>query len=118
MSRPEPDVTVPEGNAKKGAKLFKSKCAQCHTIVKNGAAKQGPGLFGFIGRAAGTVPNFDYSDGNKRSGIVWSDKHLWEYLVNPKKYVVGTKMIFAGIKKENERADVIAYLVKASAGES
>jgi cytochrome c2 len=47
---------------------------------------------------------------NKSSGIVWSDKHLFEYLVNPKKYVPGTKMVFAGLKKEQERADLISYL--------
>ena len=48
-------------------------------------------------------------------GIIWSEKHLWEYLVNPKKYIPGTKMVFAGMKKEAERADLIAYLVEASA---
>lgn len=112
-SRPEPDVDVPEGNAKKGAKVFKAKCAQCHTLNKGGAVKQGPNLWGFLGRESGQA-DFPYSDANKNSGIIWSDKHLWEYLLNPKQYIQGTKMVFAGIKKEKERADLIAYLKEAT----
>merc|ERR1712241_487676 len=106
----EPDVNVPEGSTKAGAKLFKAKCAQCHTIEKGGNAKQGPPLFGLIGRSSGSYDGFAYSEANKNSGIVWSDKHLFEYLVNPKKYMPGTKMVFAGIKKDKERADLIAYI--------
>jgi len=113
MVKPEPDVTIPAGNAKKGAKIFKGKCAQCHTLNAGGAAKQGPNLHGFLGRASGTG-DFAYSDGNKNSGIVWSEKHLFEYLVNPKAYIPGTKMVFAGMKKEQERADLIAYIKEAS----
>merc|ERR1712190_657788 len=81
----EPQVDVPEGDVKKGAKLFKAKCAQCHTIEKGGNSKQGPPLWGLIGRQSGTVDGFGYSEANKNSGIVWSDKHLFEYLINPKK---------------------------------
>jgi len=106
----EPQVDVPAGDAKKGAKLFKGKCAQCHTIEKGGNAKQGPPLWGIMGRTAGAQEGFAYSEANKNSGIVWSDKHLWEYLINPKKYIVGTKMVFAGIKKEKERADLITFM--------
>jgi cytochrome c len=114
MSRPEPEVEVPAGNAKKGAKLFKAKCAQCHTCEKGGASKQGPPLWGVMGRESGTADFNAYSDANKSSGIVWSDKHMYEYLVNPKKYIVGTKMVFAGMKKDSERADMIAYLAASS----
>merc|ERR1712190_235628 len=110
----EPDVEVPEGDTKKGAKLFKAKCAQCHTIEKGGNVKQGPPLFGLIGRQSGTCDGFAYSEANKNSGIIWSDKHLYEYLLNPKKYIPGTKMVFAGIKKEKERADLIAYMAGMS----
>ena len=114
MVRPEPDVEVPDGNAKKGAKLFKAKCAQCHTAEAGGAAKQGPPLWGLFGRESGTADFNAYSDANKSSGIVWSDKHLYEYLVNPKKYIVGTKMVFAGMKKDAERADLVAYMKKCA----
>jgi len=112
MSRAEPDVTVPAGDVKKGAKLFKAKCFQCHTIEKGGGTKQGPPLFGLWGRPSGTAVGFTYSDANKNSGIVWSDKHMFEYLVDPKKYIPGTKMVFAGLKKEKERADIIAFMAE------
>jgi len=106
----EPEIDVPSGEVKKGAKLFKAKCAQCHTSEKGGNAKQGPPLWGLIGRQSGSYDGFAYSEANKNSGIVWSGKHLFEYLVNPKKYMPGTKMVFAGIKKDKERADLIAYI--------
>merc|ERR1712117_466851 len=113
MPVPEPDVQVPAGDVKKGAKLFKSKCAQCHTCEKGGLVKQGPPLFGIMGRQSGTCEGFAYSEANKNAAIIWSDKHLFEYLVNPKKYILGTKMVFAGLKKESERADLCAYLAEA-----
>jgi cytochrome c len=106
----EPEVEVPAGSSKKGAKLFKAKCAQCHTAEKGGAAKQGPPLWNLFGRNAGTGEFGAYSDAMKTSGVTWSDKHLYQFLVNPKKYVVGTKMVFAGLKKDAERADLVTYL--------
>jgi len=107
---PEPDVEVPKGNKKKGAKLFKAKCAQCHTAEKGGAAKSGPPLWGIFGREAGSGAFGAYSDAINNSGITWSEEHMFEFLIKPKKYLVGTKMVFAGIKKEKERADLIAYM--------
>merc|ERR1712061_41718 len=112
MPMEEPNVEGPEGDVKKGAKLFKSKCAQCHTIEKGGNAKQGPPLYSVFGRQSGSYEGFAFSEANKNSGIVWSDKHMFEYLVNPKKYIPGTKMVFAGLKKEKERADLIAYMAE------
>nr|ABI14187.1 cytochrome c [Pfiesteria piscicida] len=111
MPIPEPDVAVPEGDVKKGAKLFKAKCAQCHTIEKGGNAKQGPPLWGVMGRPSGSC-DFGYSEANKNSGITWSDKHMFVYLIDPKKYMPGTKMVFASVKKEKERADLVAFMME------
>jgi len=109
-----PEAKIPAGDAAKGEKLFKQKCAQCHTTEKGGGHKQGPNMQGLIGRPAGTMAGFSYSDSNKTSGIVWSEQHLFAYLVDPKKYIPGTKMVFAGLKKAQDRADLIAFLAKAT----
>mmetsp|Transcript_52679 Transcript_52679/g.107441 ORF Transcript_52679/g.107441 Transcript_52679/m.107441 type:complete len:115 (+) Transcript_52679:82-426(+) len=110
MPIPEPDVSVAPGNVDKGAKIFKTKCAQCHNAEQGGKNGQGPNLWSIIGRESGQVAGFAYSAANKNSGIIWSDKHLEVYLQDPKKYMPGTKMVFAGLKKSEDRADLIAFL--------
>ena len=97
------------GDAGKGEKVFK-KCAACHTAEKGGKNKVGPNLSGVIGRAAGAVDGFKYSSAMKDSGLTWDEATLSKYLENPKKFVPKNKMAFAGLKKQEDRDDVIAFL--------
>jgi cytochrome c len=96
------------GDPVAGEKTF-AQCKACHQAVegKNGV---GPSLWGIVGRTAGQIPGFSYSAANKGSGIVWSEETMFEYLEAPQKFMKGTKMAFAGLKKPQDRANVIAYL--------
>jgi len=96
------------GDATKGQQVFK-QCALCHTN-EAGKNKIGPSLFGVIGRKAGTEPGFSYSESMKNFGKTWTPEELDTYLQDPRKLVTGTKMIFPGLKKEDDRQNVIAYL--------
>jgi cytochrome c len=106
-------VAHAQGDAAEGAKVYR-KCAVCHVVDKP-QNRVGPSLLGLIGRPAGTVEGFKYSDAMKNSGIVWSAETLDAYIADPKGYIPGNKMAFAGLKKPEERADVIAYILEASA---
>ena len=68
-----------------------------------------------MGRTAGTKPGYAYSTANKTSGVTWGEDTLFAYLENPKKYIKGTKMVFAGLKKAGDRQDLIAYLKESTA---
>merc|ERR1712087_581935 len=103
------------GNAKKGAKIFKTKCSACHTVDEGDPHKQGPNLHGVFGRDAGKAAGYSFSSANKKSGVVWGDESISKFIENPKKYMKGTKMVFAGMKKPQDRMDLCAYLKKATA---
>ncbi len=98
------------GDAAEGKKVFTRVCGACHTDQANGPRKLGPTLFGVVGRKAGSVEGFRYSEANKNSGITWTPQVLDEYLKDPKAKVPGTIMAFAGLKNDTERQNVIAYL--------
>jgi cytochrome c len=93
----------------KGEAVFK-KCLPCHAIGPGAVNKVGPVLNGLDGRKSGSVPNFNYSEANKNSGITWNEANFKEYIKDPRAKVPGTKMIFAGIKNEQEVNDLWAYV--------
>jgi len=96
------------GDAAAGEKVF-AACRTCH-VFDEGVNRVGPSLHKIVGRKAGSVPGFSYSDANKNSGITWTPDVLFDYLKDPKAYVPGTKMAFPGVKDDQKRADLVAYL--------
>ena len=101
-----------EGDAKKGKRIF-NKCKACHAVGDGAKNKVGPILNGVIGGAAGQNADFAYSDAllaQAADGLVWDDASLAAFLTKPKDFMPGTKMAFAGLRKEQDIADVIAYL--------
>ena len=107
-------ASAQDGNAENGEDVFK-KCRACHDVGPDAKNKVGPLLTGIIGRKSGTVEGFNYSDSNKEAGakgLVWSEAELLKYLENPMAYMPKNKMAFAGLKDEQDRKDVIAYLKK------
>lgn len=96
------------GDPAQGRRVF-TKCMSCH-VVQEGQNRVGPSLYGIVGREAGSVDGFRYSDANADSGILWTEATLFAYLENPQQYIPGTTMAFPGLPKPQDRADVIAYI--------
>jgi cytochrome c len=100
------------GDPAAGEDVFK-KCRACHEVGPSARNKVGPVLNGIVGRKAGTIDGFAYSDANKAAGangLLWSEAELDRYLTNPRAHMPGNKMAFAGLPDAQDRADIIAYL--------
>ena len=97
------------GDIATGEKVFK-KCAACHSIVKGGKNNIGPALYNVVGRQVGSVTDYKYSKALSVYGKEWTFEELNGYLIKPAKWIKGTKMAFAGLRKEKDRASVILYL--------
>ena len=92
-----------------------NKCRACHDIGEGAKNKVGPVLNGLEGRKSGSIEGYSYSDANKNSGIVWTPEIFAEYIKSPRTYIPGTAMAFAGLKKDQEIEDIIAYLQQFNA---
>ena len=96
-------------SAAEGAKVFK-QCLACHSIAEGGKNKIGPALWGVLGRQAGSLPDYKYSKAMAAYGKKWSFEEMNGFLLKPKDWIKGTKMSYAGLKKEKDRAAVILYM--------
>ena len=102
------------GDVAHGEKVFK-KCSACHMIAADGKNKIGPNLWGVIGRTAGAIDGYNYSKAMTAYAKEWTFEEMNSYLIKPQAYIKGTKMAFAGLRKEKDRASVILYMNSKSA---
>tara|TARA_B100000029_G_scaffold111720_1_gene103759 strand:+ start:1681 stop:2214 length:534 start_codon:yes stop_codon:yes gene_type:complete len=97
------------GTVEHGEKVFK-KCSACHVVAKGGKNKIGPALYGILGKKSASVSGYKYSKALTAHGKVWSFAEMNSFLIKPQSYIKGTKMAYAGLKNEKDRASVILYL--------
>lgn len=97
-------------DASAGQTVFKRMCFACHDAGPGAKVKLGPPLNGLDGRAAGTMPGFNYSEANKTSGITWNETTFAEYIKSPMQRMPGTRMAFAGLKDEKQIGDLWTFL--------
>ena len=102
------------GDAARGERVFATQCKACHTLENGGSNAAGPNLYGLMARRSGAARGYGFSEAMRRFAIEWNDQTLANYLRDPKGDMPGTKMIFAGIKRPDQLADVIAYLKEAT----
>ena len=112
---PQEDLAalLASANPEKGARVFR-RCVSCHTIEQGGENKIGPNLYDIVGNHTAHKPDFDYSDAVKDAGKQWTYENLDHWITAPAEFIPGTKMAFAGIKKADQRADLLAYLAQNS----
>ena len=96
-------------DVKKGKMVYR-KCVACHSIKKGARHKIGPNLFGIVGRPSGKAPKYTYSKAIRLANLIWDEATLNNFIKNPKKLIKKTKMSFAGIRNDNQRANLIEYL--------
>ncbi|MDB5451003.1 MAG: cytochrome c, rane-bound, partial [Phenylobacterium sp.] len=109
---PDWGTVLPAADVKAGEAVFQ-KCKSCHNADNGGANGTGPNLFGVVGRKPGSHPGFAYSPGMEAFGAkqpIWDYEHIYEFVKSPQAYINGTKMTFVGLKKPEDRINVIAYL--------
>jgi len=102
-------TAAPAADVENGKVIF-NKCRACHQVGENAKNLVGPILNGLIGRKAGTVEGYNYTEANKNSGIVWDEANFREYIKNPKAKIPNTKMVFAGLSDDQDIDDLLAYL--------
>jgi cytochrome c len=103
------EVMMASATVEKGQATAK-QCQACHTLEKGGPNRVGPNLYGIVGRARASEPGFNYSAAMKAKGGTWTFGELYAFLANPRGYITGTNMTFAGLARGQQRADVIDYL--------
>jgi cytochrome c len=103
-------TAMPAGDAAAGEAAFRRLCGACHIAAAEGPRRLGPTLFGVVGRHSASVPGFNYSQANRAANLTWTPAVLFDYLRNPRAVVPNTIMAFPGIRDDQERANVIAYL--------
>lgn len=106
-------AALADGDPEDGKKVF-NKCRACHVVDKP-QNRVGPHLVGLFGRQAGSVEDFKYSDAMKESGVTWNEETIAEYVADPRSYIKGNRMAFAGLRDEEDIEDLIAYLQEATA---
>ena len=102
-------LSYAEGDPARGEKIYK-KCLACHLVTASDKKRVGPHLAIIFGRKAGKLAGFKYSRAMKKADIVWDETSIDAFITKPKTFLKGNKMTFAGLKKPQDRADVIAYL--------
>lgn len=105
-----PTAAIAAADLQAGKALFATRCASCHHVGRNARAGFGPQLNGIFGRAAGSTPDFQYSEAMRTSKVVWSHDTLRAFIHSPGKVVPGTKMRFWGLSDDKQISDLLAYL--------